>query len=129
MMDRLPIAARGDKTNSPLPADQQEAMAAVARSLETARAAMYASGLKASEGAKAKVQQWLKSQASLRDETAEGTEQLSAEQLLYARQQLNGERARRREASAAATVQVEVSTAQLAEAEAEAGAAAQAKDT
>ena len=129
MMDRLPIAARGDKTNSPLPADQQEAMAAVARSLETARAAMYASGLKASEGARAKAQQWLKSQASLRDETAEGTEQLSAEQLLYARQQLNGERARRREASAAATVQVEVSTAQLAEAEAEAGAAAQAKDT
>ena len=123
MMDRLPIAARGDKTNSPLPADQQEAMAAVARSLETARAAMYA------EGAKAKAQQWLKSHASLRDETAEGTEQLSAEQLLYARQQLNGERARRREASAAATVQVEVSTAQLAEAEAEAGAAAQAKDT
>ena len=71
----------------------------------------------------------LESQMSLRDEAAEGAEQLSAEQLSHARRQLNGERARRGEASAAAKVQVEASAAQLAEVEAEASAAAQAKDT
>ena len=82
-----------------------------------------------SEDAKSKPQRWLESQMSLRDETAEGAEQLSTEQLSHARRQLNGERARRGEASTAAKVQVEASAAQLAETEAEASAAAQAKDT
>ena len=82
-----------------------------------------------SEDAKSNAQQWLESLVSLRDEDAEGAEQLSIEQLSHARQQLNGERARRGEASTAAKVQVEASAAQLAETEAEASAAAQAKDT
>ena len=82
-----------------------------------------------SEDAKSNAQQWLESLVSLRDEDAEGAEQLSIEQLSHARRQLNGERARRGEASTAAKVQVEASAAQLAETEAEASAAAQAKDT
>ena len=104
-------------------------MAAASR-LETAECVMAPLEIQASsEGAKAKAQRRPESQISLRDEAAEGAEQLSAEQLSHARQQLNGERARRGEASAAAKVQVEASAAQLAKAEAEASAAAQAKDT
>ena len=130
MVERLLAFARDRRARSLSTAVEREVMAAASRSLETAKGAVAAAGILASsEDTQAKAQRWLESQISLRDEDAEGAEQLSAEQLSHARQQLNGERARRGEASAAARVQVEASVAQLAETEAEASAAAQAKDT